>query len=112
MKFNWHEIWVWSWYMAGMGTYWFKRAYYGINPPHPIANGYWHWLQRSWAPLVVRAFLETLIFWVLFTPGIGDKMLAYLGWNSYEWAVIAVTQVPPVAAAFGHMMDSVVDMAI
>lgn len=109
---NWHLAWVWVWFLVGMLTYWFKRAYYGINPPNPIATSYTDWLQRSWAPLTVRAFLECLIFWILFTPGIADKALAYLGWDSYQWAVMAVTQVPPIAAAFGHVMDSVADMAV
>jgi hypothetical protein len=48
----------------------------------------------------------------MFTPGIADKALGYLGWESYEWVVIVVTKVPPIAAFFGHTIDSIADMAL
>lgn len=109
---NWHETWLWLWFYIGMVTYWLKRAYYGINPPNPVATGYANYFQRAWVPLLVRGFLESLVFWLLFTPGFADKGLAYLGWESYSWAVQAITQVAPLAAVFGHTMDSVADMAV
>jgi hypothetical protein len=112
MTWSWVEFIVWLFYLLGMLSYWFKRAYYGINPPNPIARGYRDWLARCWAPLTIRAFLESCLFWVMFTPGIADKALAYLGWDSYEWVVIVVTKVPPIAAFFGHAVDSVADMAL
>jgi hypothetical protein len=109
---NVHELWVWLWFLLGMATYWLKRAYYGINPPNPVATGYSNYLQRAWAPLLVRCFLESLIFWIMFTPGLADKALASLGWTSYGWIVLTVTSVAPAGAVLGHTMDSVMDMAV
>jgi hypothetical protein len=108
----WHLVWVWVWFLLGMLSYWLKRAYFLVTGPNPIANSYKQFVQRCWVPLVVRGFLESLIFWVLFTPGIADRMLAYFGWTSYGWAVGLITQVAPVAAFFGHAMDSIADMAV
>jgi hypothetical protein len=107
-----HTAWLWFWFYLGMITYWLKRSYYSINPPNPVATGYVNYVQRAWVPLLVRAFLESLIFWIMFTPGIADKVLAYFGWTSYGWAVSMITQVAPIAAVFGHTLDSVVDMAV
>jgi hypothetical protein len=109
---NWHEVWVWAWFLLGMFTYWLKRAYYGINPPNPVATGYRNYVQRAWAPLLVRAFLESLIFWIMFTPGLADRGLAALGWNSYGWAIQVFTTIAPAAAVLGHAADSVMDMAV
>lgn len=107
-----HLVWLWLWFFVGMASYWLKRAYYLVTGPNPVANTYRQFIERCWIPLLVRAFLESLIFWVLFTPGLADKALAYLGWTSYGWAVSLITQVAPVAAIFGHALDSVVDIAI
>lgn len=112
MQWSWIEFVVWLFYLLGMLSYWFKRAYYGIQPPNRIATGYKDWIARCWAPLLIRAFLESLIFWLMFTPGIADKLLGYLGWSSYEWVVVSVTKLPPIAAFFGHTIDSLTDMAI
>lgn len=106
------EFWVWVCFIIGMLSYWFKRAYYGVNPPNPVANSYGHWLQRSWVPLSVRALLEGTFFWLAFMPGYIDKVLAYVGWSEYEWVIAAVTHVPPLALFLGHTIDSVVDMAV
>jgi|ERR1700733_4412958 len=109
---NWHEIWLWLWFMLGMFTYWLKRAYYGINPPNPVATGYLNYVQRSWVPLLVRAFLESLIFWIMFTPGLADQVLGYFGWTSYASVVQLTTRNAPVAAVFGHTLDSITDFAV
>jgi hypothetical protein len=109
---NWHELWVWCWFLLGMATYWLKRAYYGINPPNPVATGYGNYIERAWAPLLVRCFLESLLFWILFTPGLADKLLAYFGWTSYGWAVQTVTSVAPAGAFLGHAIDSAMDIAV
>jgi hypothetical protein len=107
-----HELWVWFWFLLGMFTYWLKRAFYGINPPNPIATGYGNYIERCWAPLLVRAFLESLLFWMMFTPGLADKAFTYLGWTSYDWAVQLLTSIAPAAAILGHTVDSVTDMAV
>lgn len=107
-----HELWLWLWFYIGMVLYMLKRAYYLVTGPNPIANTYGQFIQRCWIPLVVRGFLDSLIFWLLFTPGIVDKALAYLGWASYGWAVALITQFAPVAAAFGHLIDSALDFLV
>lgn len=107
-----HLLWVWFWFIVGMASYWLKRAYYLVTGPNPVANTYTQFIQRCWIPLLVRGFLESLLFWILFTPGIADKALAYLGWTSYGWAISLITQVAPVAAIFGHALDSVADVAV
>lgn len=107
-----HLLWLWLWFYIGMLTYWLKRAYYLVTGPNPIANNYKQFVERCWIPLLVRAFLESMVFWVLFTPGIADRMLAYFGWTSYGWAVQLITEVAPVAAFLGHTMDSIVDFGV
>lgn len=107
-----HELWLWLWFILGMSIYWLKRAYYGINPPNPIATGYGHWIQRCFVPLLVRAFIDSIAFWLLFTPGITDKALAFLGWENYSWGVSMITQFAPVSWMFGFVVDSVVDFAV
>lgn len=109
---NWHEAWIWMWFLLGMTTYWAKRAYYGIAPPNPVAHSYAQYVQRAWIPLLVRGFIESMIFWIMFTPGLADKALAYFGWTSYGWAVQAMTSVAPAGALMGHAFDSIMDMAV
>jgi hypothetical protein len=107
-----HELWLWGWFIVGMLTYMLKRAYYLVTGSNPIANNYKQFVQRCWIPLLVRGFLESLLFWALFTPGFADKALAYFGWTNFAWAVSMVTQFAVFAAAFGHMVDSVTDFLV
>jgi hypothetical protein len=109
---NWHLLWLWLWFGAGMFAYWLKRAYYLVTGPNPIANSYHQFLQRCWIPLIVRAFLDSLVFWALFTPGFADKALDILGWSTFSWVVSMVTQFAVFAAVFGHSVDSVMDFAV
>lgn len=107
-----HLLWMWMWFLIGMSMYWIKRAYYLITGPNPIANNVSQFIRRCWAPLLVRGFLESLVFWILFTPGLADKMLAYLGWTSYGWAISLITEVAPIAAVFGLAIDVIMDFAV
>lgn len=107
-----HEFWLWTWFLIGMGTYWLKRAYYGINPPSPVATGFGNYIQRSWAPLFIRSLLDSLAFWLLFTPGVTDKALDAMGWTNDAWVVMMITQFAPCAALFGFVVDSIVDFAV
>jgi len=109
---NWHEVWLWLWYLIGVFFYWLKRAYYGINPPNPVATGYGHYVQRAWVPLSVRFFADSVIFWMMFTPGLADKGLAALGWEKAAWAVSMATQLAPFSATFGFFIDGAADIAI
>ena len=107
-----HLLWLWLWFFIGMFTYWLKRAYYLVTGPNPIANTYGQFVQRCWIPLLVRAFLDSLVFWALFTPGFADKALTYVGWTNFSWAVSMVTQFAVFAAVFGHAVDSVLDFGV
>lgn len=111
-KVDLHEIELWLWFFVGTGLYWLKRAYYLVTGPNPVANTYTQFIQRCWIPLLVRAFIDSLFFWALFTPGFADKALNYLGWTNWSWAVTMITQFGVFAAAFGHTVDSVVDFAV
>lgn len=105
-------LWVWFWFVIGMLSYWLKRAYYLVTGPNPVANSYGQFIQRCWPPLLVRLLLESLIFWIMFTPGLADRALAYFGWTSYGWMVTVITSIAPVAAVFGHTVDSIADFAV
>ena len=107
-----HQLWLWMWFYIGMFLYMLKRAYYLVTGPNPVANTYAQFVQRCWLPLLVRAGLESGIFWVCFTPGIVDKGLAYLGWENWSWAVAMVTQFAAMAFFFGHAVDSIADFAV
>lgn len=107
-----HTLWLWSWFLVGMATYWLKRAYYLVTGPNPIATTYRQFWQRCWIPLLVRGFIDSLAYWVLFTPGMADRALAYFGWSGYSWMVAMTTQVAPFAAIFGHAIDSVMDFVV
>lgn len=107
-----HELWLWMWFLILMAAYWLKRAYYGIQEPNRVADGYVHYMQRSWAPLLIRSLLDSIVFWLLFTPGVTDKALAALGYTNYAWVVMMITQFAPVAASFGFLVDSIMDIAV
>jgi hypothetical protein len=109
---DWHLIWLWFWFFIGAFMYWLKRAYYGINPPNPVANDYHHYVQRAWAPLMIRFFADSMFFWALFTPGFADSALAYLGWAHGAAAMAMVTKFAVFSGAFGFVVDSGMDSAL
>lgn len=109
---NWSLVWLWFWFLVAAGMYWLKRAYYLVTGPNPVANNYTQFIQRCWIPLLVRGFLDSLVFWALFTPGFADKALSAMGWNNFAWAVSMVTQFAVFAATFGFMVDSIMDIAV
>lgn len=107
-----HLLWLWLWFLLGMAVYWLKRAYFLVTGPNPIANNYSQFIDRCWIPLLVRAFIDSMVYWIMFTPHMASGILNYFGWTGYETSVELVTQVPPVAALFGLAIDSVVDFAV
>jgi hypothetical protein len=106
---HWHLVWLWFWYFVGAFMFWLKRAYYGVTPPNPVANNYRHYIQRAWAPLLVRFFADSMVFWALFTPGFADAALGYLGWSRASAAVAMVTQYAVFSGTFGFVVDSSMD---
>ena len=109
---NKHLLWLWLWYFVGAFTYWLKRAYYLVTGPNPVANTYGQFVKRCWIPLLVRLFLDSMVYWIFFIPGMADKAFAAIGWTTYSWATNLVTQFAPFSAIFGHAIDSVMDFAV
>jgi hypothetical protein len=109
---NKHLLFLWLWFFVGAAMYWLKRAYYLVTGPNPIANNYTQFVQRCWIPLLVRFFLDSMVFWALFTPEFAGKALDYLGWANFSWVVMMVTQFAVFAAVFGHTVDSVMDFVV
>lgn len=107
-----HELWLWVWFTLGAGLYWLKRAYYLVTGPNPIANSYGQFLKKCWIPILVRWFLDSLVFWALFTPGFIDKALSKLGWTNASWATDMITQFAAFAGAFGYTVDSIMDFVL
>lgn len=107
-----HEIWLWAVMQAGMGLYMLKRAYYLVTGPNPVANSYPQFFQRCWIPLLVRWAIDSGVFWLMFTPGMIDRGLNYLGWTGWAWALEMVTQFAPMAFFFGLAIDSIVDFVV
>jgi hypothetical protein len=107
-----HLIWLWFWFGAGMFIYWLKRAYYMVSGPNPTANSYPQFVQRCWAPLLVRLVTDSVIFWLCFTPQLLTQGLNYLGWSSFSGVVGLVTQFAPVAFLMGNFVDSAVDVIV
>lgn len=83
-----------------------------VSPPNPVANSYKHFIQRAWAPLAIRFFADSLVFWSLFTPGFADEALSYYGWSKASAAVSMVTKFAVFSAVFGFTVDSFMDMAL
>jgi hypothetical protein len=109
---SWRLVWLWFWFLIGMSFYMLKRAYYLVTGPNPVANTYVQFFERCWIPLLCRAFIDSMIFWALFTPGFADRALSFLGWDKFAWAISMVTQFAVFAAVFGNSVDSVIDIAV
>lgn len=106
------QLWVFVWFIVGMLAYMLKRAYYLIKGPNQVATTWLEFIQRCWVPLLVRFLIESVAFWGLFNEQVTGKVLGYLGWTSYEWAVIMITEVPQVAFFFGMTVDSIADFLV
>ena len=106
---NWHLLWLWLWFLIGISLFMLKRAYWGVYGPNPIGTSYANFFVRAWVPLLVRAFWDSLIFWVAFSPQLLANGLALLGWSSMSGVLGVITQFAPCAAGFGYLSDSVMD---
>lgn len=107
-----HLVWLWLWFGIGMVLYMAKRAYYLVTGPNPIASTYTQFLQRCWLPLLIRAVIDSVIFWMCFNPTLLTAGLNYLGWEKFAGVSGLITQFAPVAFFFGHTVDSLMDTAI
>jgi hypothetical protein len=104
-------LWLWAWFFAGMSMFMLKRSYWGIYGPSPLGENYADYFRRCWVPLLVRFFWDSLIFWACFTPQLLAGGLNALGWSSMAGVVALITKFAVCAAAFGYMVDSVLDTA-
>jgi hypothetical protein len=109
---SWHLVWLWLWFLIGIGLYMLKRAYYMVTGPNPIANSYSQFVERCWIPLLVRSFIDSVVFWAAFNPSLLTSGLNYLGWSSFSGVVGMVTQFAPMAFFFGMGIDSIIDFAV
>lgn len=112
MNVQWHLLWLWAWFGIGVFMYWLKRAYFLVTGPNPVANNYSDFIRRCWIPLIVRAFLDSIMFWLCFTPQFLSGGLEYLGWSSMSGVIGTITKFAPCAALFGHTADSLLDFII
>ena len=106
-----HELWLWLWFGGGMVVYMLKRAYYLVTGPNPIANNYGDFLRRCWIPLLVRAVVDSGVFWATFYPDFLNPVISKFGFN---WQLHSpMSDMPGFVALFvGLGMDSLVDIAV
>ena len=106
-----HELWLWVWFGLGMSVYMLKRAYYLVKGPNPIANTYGQFINACWIPLLVRAVVDSGVFWATFYPDMLNPIAAKFGltWQLHS----PMSDMPgPVALFVGLAMDSIVDFAV
>lgn len=106
-----HELGLWLFFILGMSVYMLKRAYYLVKGPNPVANTYRQFIEVCWIPLLVRAVVDSCVFWFMFYPDILNPVISKLGlvWQLHS----PMSDMPwPVALLAGLAMDSVVDFAV
>ena len=103
-------IYEWGWFLLGMSVYMLKRAYYLVKGPNPIANTYGQFVQVAWIPLVVRAVVDSGLYWLTFYPNLLTPLLKYVGWNiEVQYSLL---HLGPATLFFGMGVDSVVDFLV
>ena len=107
-----HLVWLWLWFLIGMGLYMLKRAYYLVTGPNPIASTYSQFIRRCWIPLLVRGSIDSVLFWICFNPTLLTSGLNYLGWTNFAGVIGTITQFAPMSFFAGHTIDSFADTAI
>lgn len=109
---NTHLLWLWFWFGVGIIVYMLKRAYYLVTGPNPIANNYTQFIQRCWIPLLVRAVVDSGVYWATFTPQILQAGLSWFGWTNFAENIATVSGNGVFALFFGLGVDSLVDFAV
>lgn len=107
---NWNLVWLWWWFLFGMGVYMLKRAYYLVTGPNPVANNYTQFLQKCWIPLFVRAVVDSGFYWATFYPDLVNPVLKYFN-ISFELHS-PLPHYGLVALFFGLGVDSLVDFLV
>jgi uncharacterized membrane protein len=109
---NWHEAWLWLWFIVGSFAFWLKRAYFLTTGPNPVATSFKQFVQRSWAPLLVRFILDSGVYWSTFQPQVLAASLRFMGWDQFASGVESVTKFGFFALFFGYVVDSIIDFAV
>jgi hypothetical protein len=104
-------MWLWAWFGFGMVIYMLKRAYFLVKGPNPVARTYREFLEKCWIPLLVRAVVDSGIFWATFYPEIFNPIVAKFGLSWQLHSPMSVMP-EPVALFVGLGIDSVVDFAV
>lgn len=106
-----HLLWLWGWFLFGMAIYMLKRAYYLVTGPNPVASNYTQFLERCWIPLLVRAVVDSGLFWLTFYPAILNPLISHFGF-SFQLSS-PMSQMPaPITLFIGLGVDSVIDFAV
>lgn len=107
-----HLLWLWFWYVLGAALYAYKRAFYSIRPPNPVAHGWSDYVNRAGVPLLFRFAVESTIYWMCFSPQLLTSGLNYLSWSKSAGTVALVTSLAPCAFMFGLLADFASDWFI
>jgi hypothetical protein len=109
---DWHKVFLWAWFLAGMTIYWIKRAYFLITGPNPVANDLRQFVCRCWMPLLYRFAADSGIYWATFSPVMLAAGLRYVGLQNSAAMVDSITQFGFFALFFGLGVDSAVDVGV
>lgn len=102
--------WLWMWFVIGELIYILKRGYYLITGPSPVANSWGEFIQRCWAPLIVRGVVGGGVYWATFYPEIISAATKFFGWNTDFHSVFP--HYAPMALFFGLGVDNLLDFGI
>lgn len=105
-----NNVWLWWWFLFGMAVYMLKRAYYLVTGPNPVASNYTQFAERCWIPLLVRAVVDSGIYWLTFYPDLANPVIKYFGFSFELHSPLPHYGV--VSLFFGLGVDSLVDFAV
>ncbi len=105
-----HLVWLWMWFGVGVSVYVLKRAYYLVTGPNPVANSYPEFWEKCWIPVLVRAVVDSGIYWLSFYPDMLNGAIKLTGMDFQLHS--ALPQYGVVALFFGLGIESIVDFAV
>lgn len=109
---NWHEFYLWFWFLICALAYVTKRAFYLIKGPNPVANTIPQFIAAAGIPVAFRLLADSMVFWICFTPAILQAGLQFFNWQMAAGVVAVVTKYAPCAGMFGLTVDPMMDWAI
>jgi hypothetical protein len=109
---NWHQPWLWLWFVLGELTYMSMRAHFMVRGPRPVATDYVDFVKRAWGPLLFRFGLENAVFGMLLNPNIAPAVLHAVGWESMATTLETMIQFSPVTYMMGLCGDVAADFGV